>query len=706
MTTEADSDMYLDIDALPEPKMLEPGTIVAERYRIVDSIGKGGMGIVYKASNIHMGKTVAMKLMLQETSTNSQDYRRFQREAQAASLLDHPNIVSIHDFGFSGRQAYLCMDYLEGTSLDLLVEKQPLTVDQFRHIFAQACDALQHAHDKGIVHRDLKPSNIMITERRGDKNYVVILDFGLVKMMESGSDHKLTATNMVVGSPLYMSPEQCRAQPLDQRSDIYSLGCVMYEALTGVPPLMADTIFDLMNAHISQEPAPLRDALPGLYVPAALERVILQALAKDPAKRFQSMNELAKAIEASFSGAPELAVSRSTPAIKNGNGNLAAGRSQELRRKKEQVPRGVYAAVIGWIIVASVITAGIFFKNQTKTQLSSIQKNESTGSSLKATDHVTGAAADQLNNQTTAKTAKSINLQPVAALHYPQDKETASTQPSNTVPSKLPETSTSPVQTSGQIPNPVPPLTRAAEPVQINSTPARNLTPEQLLAEANSSFSIRDFQAAKQKYEMVLRERSSYDVQGPVTERLVICCYYLRDGNLQEYVNRFKSFFNSNPRYADSDLTLLQEALQIANSLGRDEQFWERVTHYLIENARTPSEETIRMKMDMSKYYHDKGNTTEALRYIELALRDAESIGSQKKQEIALHLQRIKGPPAGMGGGFGGPLGGGPISGGPMSGGPMGGGPMGGGPMGGGPMNGGPMGGPPGGEDGGMFGPR
>ena len=197
-----DTDSCLEADLEPEVQVLPAGTLVAQRYSIVEVLGHGGMGVVYKARQVHIDRFVALKMMLQETSATSADYRRFQREARAASQLDHPNLVRIHDFGYSDGQAYLCMDYLEGRSLETILKNGPLSLDRFRHIFGQVCNALQHAHEKGMVHRDLKPSNLMIVERPDQPDLVVVLDFGLVKMMNGGSDRKLTATNVVVGSPL------------------------------------------------------------------------------------------------------------------------------------------------------------------------------------------------------------------------------------------------------------------------------------------------------------------------------------------------------------------------------------------------------------------------------------------------------------------------------------------------------------------------
>jgi eukaryotic-like serine/threonine-protein kinase len=339
----------LNLDFEP-PRALPTGSVVAQRFSIIELIGHGGMGLVYKAQQIHMEHIVALKMLLSETSSASGDYRRFQREAQAASRLDHPNIVKIHDFGFADGQAYLCMDYIEGQSLEDMVKEAPLRLDTFRQVFKQACAALQHAHDKGMVHRDLKPSNLMLSSRGGDAFFLTVLDFGLVKMLHGSSNQKLTATDMLVGSPLYMSPEQCQCLNLDHRSDIYSLACVMYESLAGVPPLQAENCFDVMNKHVSASPVSIREAVPGTYVPLALELAIMKAMSKNPADRQQSMLELSEDIERSFSGAPD-PVCAATALL-----NSRQDKTGRLQRKPRS-PWKVVAAGFGILVSVLLLIA-------------------------------------------------------------------------------------------------------------------------------------------------------------------------------------------------------------------------------------------------------------------------------------------------------------------------------------------------------------
>jgi len=284
---------------LPEQEILPAGSIVEGKYEILGVAGKGGMGIVYKARHLTSQRMVAVKMLRNEYSKNALVFRRFQKEAEAANLLNHPNIIAVHDFGMrNGHQAYLTMDFLTGDSLARDIAPETLVpLDRFKHIFVQACCALQHAHRHGLVHRDIKPSNLILTQAGDDKDFLIIVDFGLVKLMSVLDDQRLTTTHTLVGSALYMSPEQCTRQEVDHRSDIYSLGCTMYEALTGYLPHHGSTPLETFCKHITEEPESLNKKNPIANVPPQLERAILKALAKDPDDRQQSMNELRDDIE-------------------------------------------------------------------------------------------------------------------------------------------------------------------------------------------------------------------------------------------------------------------------------------------------------------------------------------------------------------------------------------------------------------------------
>jgi serine/threonine-protein kinase len=269
------------------------GTRVADKYEVISEIGRGGMSIVYKARHELMDRTVAIK-MLQAGLVNDQtSIKRFQQEAQAASCLTHPNVITVYDYGLvpSG-QPYLVMDCLSGESLSDVVLRDGFVAPlRAITIFVQACDALEHAHQKGVLHRDLKCGNIMLTEIEGQKDVVKVVDFGIAKLMPSSGKQQqnLTQTGEVFGSPIYMSPEQCMGEQLDARSDIYSMGTMLYEALTGQPPLMGDTIIDTMQMHVATKPPGFAKMRPGLNIPQALEEVCMKALEKKPSDRFASM---------------------------------------------------------------------------------------------------------------------------------------------------------------------------------------------------------------------------------------------------------------------------------------------------------------------------------------------------------------------------------------------------------------------------------
>jgi serine/threonine protein kinase len=243
-----------------------------------------------------MDTFVAIKILYKEFSSNQAAINRFTQEAKMLAGLKHPNILSITDFGMTGEnEPYLVMEYLEGTSLEEYLEKHGrMPIEQSLNVFIQACDGLGHAHSKGVIHRDLKPGNLMLIKGSGGNEQVKLLDFGIAKMKgeSSTAQQKLTVAGEIYGSPLYMSPEQCEGKPLDERSDLYSLGCVIYETLTSMPPLMGANSFETMTKHVREMPLPLRGAAPDIVVPDLIDFVVMKALEKSPEKRQQSALEL------------------------------------------------------------------------------------------------------------------------------------------------------------------------------------------------------------------------------------------------------------------------------------------------------------------------------------------------------------------------------------------------------------------------------
>jgi DNA-binding NarL/FixJ family response regulator len=278
------------------PAILRTENAFAGRYKLLSVLGIGGMGIVYKAMHLHMERTVAVKVLHPESATDPKVIARLKRESKAISALKHPNIVAVHDFGVTdGGQPYLVMDYVEGASLDSLFEQGiPVPPERYAEIFIQVCDGLAATHAKGLVHCDLKPSNIMLQDDGNGKDQVKILDFGLVRFLPQGTSNDLRSTDSfeVTGSPLYMSPEQCNGSTLDPRSDIYSLGCIMYEAFTGKPVFDGTTPYKVFSQHFREQPKPFTVVQPVKPVKDKFEAIVFKALEKDPENRFSSAVEL------------------------------------------------------------------------------------------------------------------------------------------------------------------------------------------------------------------------------------------------------------------------------------------------------------------------------------------------------------------------------------------------------------------------------
>lgn len=272
-----------------------PGSIFAQRYEIIDEIGKGATSTVYRAKQIQIGRVVALKVMHPHMLREEVNKKRFEQEAKATAALSHPNLVLVQDYGTSplGRP-FIVMDYVDGPSLDTIFANQRrLTSQQFLDVFIQCCKGLAHAHKRGVIHRDIKPSNIRLYKDEHNIVTAKILDFGIAKLFTQDEEAlKMTETGAVMGSPAYMSPEQSRAEPVDHRTDIYSLGIVMYQAATGYLPFKGKDIFETLYKHIYEPPPSFASLDLGFRIPDAVEAIIQKTLRKDPAQRYQNMEEL------------------------------------------------------------------------------------------------------------------------------------------------------------------------------------------------------------------------------------------------------------------------------------------------------------------------------------------------------------------------------------------------------------------------------
>lgn len=300
------------------------GLVVEGRYRIESVIGQGSAGTVYKAIQELIGREVAIKVLHDYLVSDEEFIKRFRQEAKASSRLSHPNIITIYDFGVlpkTGRP-YIAMDLLRGTPLsEMIADRGYLPMEEAIPILSQVCAALAEAHRQGVVHRDVKPENMVLVERSGQKMFPIVVDFGIARLVQEESDvAKITRTGTVCGSPTYMSPEQCTSSKVDHRSDIYSVGIVIYETLTGTVPFMSDELAKVMAMHLTDPPTPLNKVRPDLQFPEMLERVVAKALSKSPDDRFQDMDDLASAITeaAKQPTANPLAVSQPLPVLQPG----------------------------------------------------------------------------------------------------------------------------------------------------------------------------------------------------------------------------------------------------------------------------------------------------------------------------------------------------------------------------------------------------
>ena len=285
---------------------IQPGQMLGP-YRIITQIGRGGMATVYKAYQPSVDRYVAIKVLPSQLAESREFATRFQQEARIIAKLEHPHILPVFDYGESEGVAYFVMRYMDaGTLKEKMIEGRPLPLQEIDRLFTQLAEALSYAHSHGIIHRDLKPANVLI-DSHGN---VFLTDFGIAKLLESASP-RLTQTDAIMGTPAYISPEQAQGQTVDPRSDIYSLGIILYEMVTGSVPFTAETPLAVLFKHISDPLPPPSQVKPDIR--PAIEKVILKALAKDPRDRFASAAEFVTAWERALTTVEHVAQSETVP---------------------------------------------------------------------------------------------------------------------------------------------------------------------------------------------------------------------------------------------------------------------------------------------------------------------------------------------------------------------------------------------------------
>lgn len=316
-----------------------------QQYELLATIGEGGMGSILKARNRFTGVPLAIKVLRAEAAQNRDSLQRFIFEAKAASLLRHPNICRVYDFDITENGlAYLAMDWVDGVDLEnRVMHDGRLTAREAMHIFQPVASALAYAHQNRVIHRDIKPQNIMLSRDAFGRQEVQIVDFGIAKLLgeeENGiKSQGLTRAGFVVGTPLYMSPEQATGAKVDNRSDIYSLGCVMYFALTGRPPFVGNSAAETVTKHLTQ-PAP---DIPGnLGVPADLKLIVLRAMEKKPEDRYPSMDLLATDLKKLTKG---VTIQRRT-----------------LSRERQSAKNWIVS--VGWAVVGFVVILALSWAGQ------------------------------------------------------------------------------------------------------------------------------------------------------------------------------------------------------------------------------------------------------------------------------------------------------------------------------------------------------
>lgn len=334
------------------------GKVIAEHYEILEVIGRGGMGAVYKARHQMIRRVVAIKMLHPHLIGVGNTVARFKQEAETIARLHHPNLVQWHNFGITAEGApFIVMDYVEGSLLaSAFASQKQMPVPRLLSIFEQMCDAVGYAHAQGVVHRDLKPSNVILVCNEDGTESVKVLDFGIAKFAGESEMKGVTKTGETLGSPQYMSPEQCSGTNMDARSDIYSLGCLLYEALAGRPRVTGDTVFESMYQHMKEEPRPFAAERKDISNAQEFEELVFRCLEKNPDARFQNMAQVKDALT-------EAAAS----AVAGHKGKLARRLRTQTSKLKRHRKLAIAAALVAVLIGGSAGYGFMYVKDALTT---------------------------------------------------------------------------------------------------------------------------------------------------------------------------------------------------------------------------------------------------------------------------------------------------------------------------------------------------
>lgn len=402
------------------------GRKIAGKYRIIERLGGGGMGAVYRAEQDIINRIVAIKVLHTHLceDDSAEFMKRFQREATIASRIDHPNAITMYDFGIEDGSPYIVMQYAEGRTLKaLLLDEGPLSLERADDILFQICSALSVAHESGIIHRDLKPDNIMISRQSNGSERVQVLDFGIAKPLSAfggESSVNLTRTGTFMGTPKYMAPEQALEKDIDVRCDVYSLGIILYEMITGEVPFESDSPMEILLKHVHTPPLPAREFKPELNLPEEVSNVTAKALEKDPLKRFPTTAALSEAFSTAIESAKQRAMLSESDAL------------ESSLKSEPKNSKSLFGAAVVFMLLLIAGAAVLVLNNKPDTKIASVDKPQI--AILENTERpaveLTLPGTDNLNTQTENAQAEYSTEQPVVE---------ATENPAETTPAQIPE---------------------------------------------------------------------------------------------------------------------------------------------------------------------------------------------------------------------------------------------------------------------------